>query len=368
MKWLGKRETGQALIMALIVLALGSLLVIPLLEHTISNLKYNRSIECETLTAYSADAGIEYATCKIYQNPGAYITTPLQESFTVNGRTVNVNATYQGGGLYVVTSTASGGGCGKTTIRSLVNLSVGVFMYAIASKTNIYLSNVIADSTPESGNADIYSNANIDITGTSSLINGDAYCVGTVLRGRTAIMGEIHEGADPVTFPSVNAALYMQMAQEGGTISGNKVYSTAGTYYLGPKYITGYLELKSGVKVILTGPVYVKGYIKAVGGRFVGEEYLLSESYIDWRQGGYQSEGIPVVTSINSYVTLVGPVVAAVVYAPVGTVTITNCQVYGAVGGNYVNFSNVILNYNEQLQGRQDLPGSELFPLTYSYE
>jgi hypothetical protein len=368
MRWLKKGDSGQALIMSLIVLALGSLLVIPLLEHTISNLKYNQSIECETLTAYSADAGIEYATCKIYQNPGAYITTPLQERFTVNGRTVNVAATYEGSGMYVVTSTASGGGCGKTTIRSMVNLSVGSFAYSIASKTGITLSNTISDSTPEHGNAHIYSNANISITGTSSRINGDAYCVGTVTKGSAQIAGQIYPGADPLTFPTVNAALYEQMAKEGGTIPGDLVYSTAGTYSLGPKYITGKLELKPNVKLILTGPLYVKGPIVVGNGRFIGQEHLLSESYIKITGGGYESEAIPVVTSINSYITLVGPVVAAVLYAPVGTVTITNCQVYGAVGGNSINFSNVILNYNEQLQGRQDLPGSELFPLTYSYE
>ena len=56
MKLAKKGQSGQALIMALILLALGSLLVVPLLGQSFTNLKYHGMIQQETLQVYSADS------------------------------------------------------------------------------------------------------------------------------------------------------------------------------------------------------------------------------------------------------------------------------------------------------------------------
>jgi hypothetical protein len=359
----GKSESGQALVIALILLAVGSLLVIPVLSHVFTNLNYNQLIECRTLNDYAADAGIQYVTCMIYNNPG---TTGLSENLTINGRTVSVSTEYMGGGLFAIVSTASGGGCGKTTIRSFVNLSVGSFAYVIGAKSAIALSNCIVDSLPTPGNADIYSNGNISILGTSSLVNGDAYAVGLVTKGKDKIAGVVTEGADPLQFPSVYAALYKQMAMEGGTYNGN--LTLTGTQHIGPLYINGQLDVKPGAMIILDGPLYVTGLIKVTGGHLDGEEHVYTENNIQMSGGGYGSESIPVMVSINGTISLVGPIVDAVIYAPVNTVTLTNLQLFGAVGGNVCNIGNAIIRYSESLHGRSDLPGSELYPLTYTYD
>ncbi len=360
-----KKEAGQTLIIALILLAVGSLLVVPVLSHVFTNLNYNQTIECKTLNDYSADAGIQYATCKIYNDPGTYTSTPLSANFIVNDRTVDVNASYQGGGLFSINSTAYGGGCGKTTVTSYVNLSVGAFAYALASKTSLSIKNSFIDSYPTSGGGHIYANGDISPINNSQ-IWGDAYAVGTIA-SHEMIYGDVYERADALEFPSVYAELYAQMAMEGGIYYGN--WGFTGTRELGPLYITGDLLVKPGADITLTGPVYVCGNIKGSGGYMHGKEHILCEGDIDMSGGGYGSESIPVLVAITGDITLVGAVVDAVVYAPMGTVDTVNLgTLYGAVGGYSVDVSNTVILYAESLHGRTDLPGSELFPLTYTYD
>lgn len=361
-----RSESGQALLIALILLAVGSLLVIPVLQHVFTDVRLNNTLECRTLNDYSADAGLQYATCKIYNNPGIYTSAPLSENLTINDRTVNVNGQYLGGGLFSINSTAYGGGCGRTTIRSLVNLSVGSFAYALAGMDGVTISNGIIDSSPTPGGGHIHSNADIEITGQSSLVNGDASCVGAVTKGQDRITGEIEEGADAVQFPSVYTDLYKTIAQEGGTHNGDLILTGSGT--IGPLYITGMLDLKPGASFVLEGPLYVVGDIKGTGGHLDGQEHILTEGNINMSGGGYGSEYIPVLVSVYGDISLVGPVVDAVVYAPQGVVDLTNIQLFGAAGGVEVDVSNAIITYSESLHGRTDLPGSELFPLTYTYD
>ena len=361
-----KTESGQTLIMALALLAVGSLLVLPVLTSTFTNLNYNQTIECRTLNDYAADAGIQYATCKIYNDPGTYTTSPISENFTINDRTVYVNSAYMGGGLFSVNSTAYGVGCGKTTITSVVNLSVGSFAYAVGAKNGLNISNAIIDSYPTPGSAHIYSNADISILGMVSVVNGDAFAVGSVTSGIDKITGDVTQGADVLEFPSVYAELYRNMALEGGTYNGDLVLSSPQD--LGPLYIDGDLEVKSGASVTLTGPIYVTGMVKGTGGHLDGEEHVLAEGDIILSGGGYGSEFIPVLVSTAGNIRLVGPTVDAVVYAPVGSVEIINLNLYGAIGGNTVTIGNAIIRYSESLSGRTDLPGSELYPLTYSYD
>jgi len=361
---LKKTEAGQTLIMALALLAVGSLLVLPVLTSTFTNLNYNQTIECRTLNDYAADAGIQYATCKLYNDPGTYTSSPLSENFTINDRTVEVNSVYTGGGLFSVNSTASGGGCGRTTITSFVNLSVGAFAYAVASKTNLNISNSYIDSYPTPGSAHIYANADISLL--NSVINGDGYAVGTISNPQM-IMGDPYEGADVLEFPSVYAELYATMAMEGGIYFGN--WGLVGPNDLGPLFIVGDLEIRPGAVVTLTGPVYVTGQIKGTGGFLMGQEHVVCEGDINMSGGGYGAENIPVLVTVTGDIRLVGAEVSAVVFAPAGSAEVVNVgAMYGAVGGNSVIISNTLFLYSESLHGRADLPGSELYPLTYSYD
>lgn len=368
-------QSGQTLIIALILLAVGSLLVVPVLSHIYTNLNYNRNIECRTLNDYSADAGIQYATCQIYNDPGTYTQSPLSANLTLNGRTVNVGAAYLGGGLYSINSTASGGGCGHTTIRSFVNLSHGSFAYALAAKQDIAIDNASVDTYPDPGiGADIHANNNIAIVVPKKgdrKVYGDATAVGTIT-GEEYIVDPwtAMPGSENITFPGTNAELYATIAQEGGTHTGNLQYSGGGTYSAGPLYITGSLIVDAWTVLELTGPLYILGSVVVSNGVMLGNEHVLCEGDIDITGGAYYgSEQIPVITSIYGDITVAGPGVAeTVLYAPNGTVLLSNVQLFGAAGGAQVTVSNSYIWYSEVLHGRADLPGSELYPLTYSYD
>lgn len=359
-------ESGQALVLALILLALGTLLVVPGLNLTATSTRSHQLIETKTQEGYSADSGMEYALCKLYNAPGQYTGTPLDESFYLNGRTVHITSEYLGSGVYQLTSTATSTDGRNTTIKTRVNLSAGVFIYALAGKDSVDFSNTIVDSAPEPGNGDIASNGNITITGMSSLVNGDARAVGTI-SGKERIVGEKWEYAPAIAFPGDYTELYRAMALEGGTYNGSMTIS-GGTHYLGPLYIDGDLEIKPGTLVILQGTVYVTGQLKVEGGRFQGEHNVAVYGDIQFSGGGIGSTNIPIFTANPGKIRLVGPVVDAVVYAPNNTVELVNLHLYGAVGGQSVTCSNTIVTWSATLNGRADLPGGELKTISYSYE
>ncbi len=365
MKWLKNRESGQTLIMALILLAVGSLLVVPLLNQSFTNLRYHQSIECRTLNSYTADSGVEYVLAKLYGNPGVYTETPLQESFTLNNRTVDITADYQGSGIFKVNSTASGGGCGSATITTYVNLGAGSFTYVIAAQTSISLEKTVVDSAPDPGDGDIRSNGNIVLVGGNVVVNGDAYAVDTITG--QVVYGAVLEGASPIQFPGDYSGLYEIMAKEGGTNLGDMVINEDQS--LGPLYIDGNLDVKPNTIVTLTGTVYVTGVLTVDNGRFEGEHNVVAESHIEINGGGIFSAAVPLFTSVNGNITLAGALVDAVVYAPNGSVTVSNVgYLNGAIGGNTVTVSNAYIYYAAMLRGREDLPGGLLYTISYSYD
>ena len=366
MKLPKNRESGQALIMALILLALGSLLVVPLLGHTYTNLGYHQSIECKTVGSYTADSGVEYVLCKLYNKPGLYIDNPLQEGFTLNNRSVNVTAEYQGEGIYKVTSVATGGGCGSTKITCYINLSAGAFAFVISSKDSMTLEKVVVDSSPDPDEGNIHSNGNIDLVGGQVLVNGSASAVGAITGEE--ITGMRTPGSSEVAFPGDYSALYEQMAKEGGPPHTGDLELKAGDHYLGPLYIDGNLYVKPSANVTLEGTVYVTGSILVENARFEGREQVAAEGDVTIHSGSYASEYIPIITAVYGNIELNGAKVDAVVYAPNGTVTCRgNIEVYGAVGGKDVWIENASIIYAEELHGREDIPGGELHTIAYSF-
>ena len=69
-----KKQAGQALPMALILLLVGSMLIIPVLNLTTTNLKATLIIDQKTRNFYAADAGIDDGLWKVRYN---YIPTDL---------------------------------------------------------------------------------------------------------------------------------------------------------------------------------------------------------------------------------------------------------------------------------------------------
>ncbi|MFC1932531.1 hypothetical protein ACFLXU_02730 [Chloroflexota bacterium] len=366
MKLPKNRQSGQTLIIVLILLALGSLLIVPGLSLASTGLNYHQEIKSNTLESYSADSGMEYIMCNLYNNPGAYTETPLDESFSLNGRTVHVTSEYLDGGIYRLTSTASSSGGGSTTIESYVNLSAGVFAWAVAGKESVTLSNASINSLPDPGDGDICSNGSIDIGG-PTIVDGDASAVSTISGWEGKVTGMVSEYSTAIAFPGDYSQLYKTMAQEGGTYFGDLVITDSQS--LGPLYIEGNLTVKPNVIVDLEGTVYATGTIDVQDGIFRGEHNVVAEGDIQLSGGGLTSEEVPLFTSAYGDIRMVGSLLYAVVYAPNGDVDIVNVlMLFGAVGGRTVYIGNANIYWAAQLIGREDLPGGELKTISYSYK
>jgi len=118
-----KNEAGQALAMALIMLALGGLLVVPTLSFMTTNLTANRQIDRKNLELYAADAGVEDALWNM-----KYGTEPQggwagwSHQFELNDRTVNVSISKPSGQPYLITSIATGTDGHSTTIECYIDM------------------------------------------------------------------------------------------------------------------------------------------------------------------------------------------------------------------------------------------------------
>lgn len=376
MKSLRSGEAGQALVMALILLALGAAVMVPTLDLAFTSIKYHELIEGKTLESYSADSGIKYALCILYNNPNAYHDhdNPLVLSFTINDRAVIVTAKYVQSGLYQITSRATSVNGRSTTIESYVKVNVGAFAYAVATdwEGNMGLESTIVDSSlEEPGEGNIHSNTDIELT--SCTIDGDAFAVGIITGGTVTPPGIVTMGSSPIIFPEIDSDLYEQQAKgPNGDNIHNGNYNVTGIEHLGPLYIVGDLIIENDATLILDGTVYVTRMIKVEKGNVDGDHTLLAEGNIYIEQGVIRSDIIPIYisTKVGGEIYLeMGTTVDGVLYAPYGTVRAEqNVHLYGAIGAQIADIQNCHITYAHELQGRDDIPGAELHTISYTYK
>ena len=75
-----RNEQGQALIFALIMLAVGCLIVVPLLAFMSTGLMAAQTVEEKMDELYAADAGVEDAAHKILTNYGPFASLGVNDS------------------------------------------------------------------------------------------------------------------------------------------------------------------------------------------------------------------------------------------------------------------------------------------------
>ncbi len=125
-----KNERGQVLPMALILLAFGGLLVVPVLALTATNLNANHIVHQNTLELYAADAGVERVMWEILYktNPPFQLPTGSEEKTVVtglqiNGKTVNATISKVPGqtNIYRITSIATSPDGHSSRVECLVD-------------------------------------------------------------------------------------------------------------------------------------------------------------------------------------------------------------------------------------------------------
>jgi hypothetical protein len=176
---LGRQEKGNILILALIMLAVGSLIIVPLMSFMATGLNIARSVEQDTINTYAADAGIEHGIAYLNKvekpnindgTPEIVLPTIIQTDGTMI--TVILNAVPDQSNLFKITSVSTNPQGETRSITSFVELNStgGVFDNAIvALDGNVKLSGsakVIGDIFVSGGG--------LNLSG-SSMVDGDVY-------------------------------------------------------------------------------------------------------------------------------------------------------------------------------------------------
>jgi hypothetical protein len=264
MNLLKNRQSGQALIMGLILLALGSLLVVPILNLAASSLNYHQVVERHTLETYAADSGVEYALCELGNDPEGYQVNPLQASFTNNNKDVDVIAEHLGDRIYKITSVATTDSSSITKIESYIHISDYPIFFnnAITSKGDVII-------RPD---GEVY---------------GDVQYEG-VLDNKGTIYGDEYN-APVENWPTVEELSQFYWVDE--TISGSTIDISSGTeaapYLIGPGHTNGDLTITGTGVAALNGTLYVQGSLTVMPGSAVmlNSETIFAEVDITMQPG-----------------------------------------------------------------------------------
>jgi len=274
-KKLIKGEKGASLAIALIFLAIGAIMLPPLLMLIGSGLQQGTAIEERTAGIYDSDAGVEWAI-NLIKTGGEGVTDAYgniglpneQDSIRIynlsdlNGSTVEVTLTYHGKGYYTVDSKASLNGKSITTQATLkYQLSGGgLFDNAITALNGDieFAKDAFVTSAPGSDQGNIIANGNINI-GRNTVIEGSAIASGSI----TGFVGYIEQGYyedTPVSFPTLDTSIFMTKAMiaSNGNIELASNYITGGTITVDTRLL-GNLSPNNNKTLIVNGNLYIEG-------------------------------------------------------------------------------------------------------------
>ena len=367
MKLAKNREAGQILVWALIRLALGPLLIVPMLQLSSSSQKYNQITEIYTLNTYVADSGIEYGRYQVYNNAAEIQATPLQKHLVIDGVDVYLTAEYVPAmATYDITSAATKASK-SLTIDCMIVIDVGLFGNVVACDGDLtvdhcdFISDVL-------GEADIYTHGDIRLI--HSYIDGDVKATGIVDNDHSTITGETIVGAEVLEFSPMDAEINEEKAKLGGT-SGTISWNNKGTKELGPLYIDGNLTVIK-TNVILGGTVYVTGNVHIDHASLTGFGDMLAEGdlHIDhYSLTVGDIDILPLFMSVYEDISIDRDSdTYAILYAPQGRISLDHVDVFGSVAAPDIYLNQARINYPAEMRGRADLPGAGLDTVTYLFE
>ncbi|BAQ35077.1 DUF7305 domain-containing protein [Dehalococcoides sp. UCH007] len=271
-KKLVRREKGASLAIALIFLAIGAIMLPPLLMLIGSGLQQGTAIEERTAGIYDSDAGVEWAINLIKTGgvglPNAESTSRTYNLSGLNGSAVKVKLIYHdahdAGSYYEVVSKASLNGKSITTRATLkYQLSGGgLFDNAITSLDGdvIIKNNTTVSSFPNMDNGNIIANGDIIVGSSANIdIEGSATASGTITGG----VGNIEQGYFPntaINTSTLDTSLFMleAMSAADGTIKIASAYNSGGTIN-GDTHLIGNLSISSNKTLTVNENLYIEG-------------------------------------------------------------------------------------------------------------
>jgi hypothetical protein len=287
-------ESGQILTWTLVILGIGALLIPPLLSFVNTNLGASRTIEEGLKEQYAADAGVEYALYRLANDDDVPFSDE-QTPTLVNNMPVMVTVESEGD-YYKITSTAK-----DTVICSYVQ-------YFPGGNLDIYKGALVS-----SGDIDLAKDCTVD----GDIRYGGDFDHGS---GFTHLSGDEIPG--DIEFPPSDefAQTYKQEALVGGTHTGD-MNMCDGT--LGPKYITGDLNVGMNCVVTLEGTIYVDGMIDVQkDGEFRGVGSIVAEGDIYMAKvSDFGTDSHSVIMSVHGNITFKkDATLEALIYAPEGEI------------------------------------------------
>lgn len=382
MKLAKKNESGQIFVLVLILLAIGPLLILPMLQLSYSAQKFHQIVEINTMNAYAADSGVEYARYRIYSDPYEIQTVGLNENLLIEDIDVHVTAEFDyDSAAYRIISTASKAKR-SATIECVIVIDVGLFGKVVACDGDLNITSCEFEST-ETGSADVYVRGDVTLSGSQSMptyINGDIAASGSISIGNfVTITGVRRTGATVMKFPPVDSQIHEFKATEGGVHPGN-LSLVEGNHSLGPLYIDGNLSIigkESAVaRVTLGGTVYVNGSVTISRAELYGFGDIVARDNIDITKTTFGLtivKFLPLLLSVDGSIKIDGsesyyPFVQSIIYAPGNTITLNWVNAYGSVAAGVINLFRSTIDYPAELRGRADLPGAGLDTVTYQFK
>jgi hypothetical protein len=329
-------ESGQVLILVMLLLLVSGLLLPPLLSLSMTGISTGQVYEQRMYEYHAAESGIEYAIWKIKNDPPDDYPVTFQLPEDLDGKVINVTID-KDGEVYQITSTATSDSNSNTTIESYVQPVYGLFDFAAAALDgDITISgNTIIESYPDPDKTHVYAKGDILMQGKVE-VHGDVTATGSVtLQGKSSVTGTITTNAPPVQIDKLDASEYQQEANAGVPVYGNLFITESCT--LGPTHIYGNLYIASSAVVTLTGTVWVDGSIVMSGSGYIeGTSTMIAVGNVEITGGGtFEPEDLPVLVSTDGNILTAGnQQVSAVLYAPKGTIIVTGgAGIFGGVIG-----------------------------------
>jgi hypothetical protein len=345
-------ERGMSLVLALLMLGLGSLIVVPLLTFMGTGLIAGQEVEEKMEGVYAADAGCEHAFQNIKTNYASMpqeFEAPMVYDLTesMNGRDINVTIAYEDTRVYKVTSVATSTEGGSTTVESYVSLKT-LWDNAIASQNDVTLqqgSTVIGDIYSE----DIFGPP-VDLVHDGDVVDGED----ATLEWPTEEENEAFaEGFKAEAMAGVNSPWEGDYSIPQGPA----------TVPLGPLYITGNLDVRKENTIVLTGTIYVEGSIDMdKDSELTGDGSIIAVGDIGLAKiYDYGTTGDATIMSLTGNIVFKKDVnLQALIYAPKGLITIDKDSIiYGAViGEDVIIDKDAYIEYDEDIGDRTNLPFS----------
>ena len=347
-------DSGQAMLVATIFfLVISTTIIFGLVGPIIRQQKIVSQSLLSRQSYFLAEAGVEDVIFRLDNG----MSVDMTEILSLNGSSVTTVTTDTGEGKEIIAE----GSVSELVRKVKANLVLGegvAFRYGIqVGQGGFQLSNNAGV------NGNIYSNGNI-VGSNGSFITGDAFAVGTV--SGVSVSGQTQTGQPAQDLPITDAQItsWKDEAVLGGTV-GNQTLSGT-TNVLGPKKIQGDLTLSNSAELTVTGTLWVTGNLTISNNAIVrlSSGYGASDGIIvvdgvstlsngsDFYGSGTSGSYIMLLSTSNSgnAIVLSNNATAVILYAPNGTVHLSNSAQVKQITAKTVSLSNnAVINYEQGL-------------------